>query len=238
MKKTNNFKFKQFEVIQNMAAMKIGTDAVLLGAWANISEATKVLDIGTGTGILSLQVAQKNQNAKITAIEIDREAHEEASINFINSPWKDRLICFNQSLDQFISDNQQTFDFIICNPPYYNNSYLPSDHQRALARHKDSLGYEELLFSCAHLLCIKGQAAFIIPYETEEKFISIASTKGLFPHIILHIKGNATAPIKRSLIQLSNVETILKITELTIEIERHVYTQAYIDIVKGFYLKM
>ncbi len=238
MKNHNIFKLKHFDIIQNLAAMKLGTDAILLGAWADASNSKSILDIGTGTGILALQLAQRYPTANISAIDIDKDAYQEAKLNFNNSPWKDRLICHHNTLEEYEKLGKK-HDFIICNPPYYDSSYKPQNIKRAQARHRDSLDYESLLSSTKKLLSNIGMAAFIIPNHTEDKFLDLANSYQLYPTHITNVKGNINAKTKRSLIQLSNIpnDIIIK-KELIIETKRHQFTEEYISLVKEFYLDM
>lgn len=235
------FRFKQFSVQQDKCAMKIGTDGVLLGAWAHPKNAFSILDIGSGTGIISLQMAQKSYAEVIDAIELDANAFEQTVENFEQSDWGDRLFCYHASLQEFSKEMQdEEYDFIISNPPFYNSTFKSEEvsEERALARHTESLSFDVLLNATANLLSKLGECAFIIPYEREEEFLALAHKVNLFPNRITRVKGSQEASIKRSLLQLSFKSTTPKISELIIEIERHIYTPAYIDIVKDFYLKM
>ncbi len=233
------FKFKQFEIQQDKTAMKIGTDGVLLGAWAEIKEdANSVLDIGTGTGLIALQIAQRSDCELIDALEIEPNAYEQAVSNFENSDWGDRLFCYHASLQEFTEEMDEKYDLILSNPPFYNSTFKELEKNRALARHTESLTFEELLQSTSKLLSDSGSCAFIIPFEEEEKFMETAKKNLLFPNRITHVKGNIKTPVKRSLLQLSFTENTPKINELSIEIERHRYTDTYINLVQEFYLNM
>lgn len=235
------FNFKQFTVHQDKCAMKIGTDGVLLGAWANPKNAFSILDIGSGSGIISLQMAQKTYAEVVDAIEIDADAFEQTVENFERSDWGDRLFCYHASLQEFTKEMEdEKYDFIISNPPFYNSTFKSGEisEKRAVARHTGSLSFDVLLSSTSNLLSEIGECAFIIPYGYEEEFLSIGKLVGLFPNKITRVKGTQDAPIKRSLLQLSFKNTQPEISELVIEIDRHVYTPEYIDLVKDFYVKM
>lgn len=233
------FQFKQFNIHQDKTAMKIGTDGVLLGAWVEIKDhVNSVLDIGTGTGLIALQIAQQSDCEVIDALEIEPNAHEQAVTNFENSAWGDRLFCYHASLHEFTKEMDEKYDLIISNPPFYNSTYKKLEKNRALARHSESLTFEELLQSTSKLLSNSGSCAFIIPFEEEKKFLETAKKNHLFPDRITHVKGNIKTPVKRSLLQLSFTQNTPEIEELSIEIERHKYTDAYINLVQDFYLKM
>jgi tRNA1Val (adenine37-N6)-methyltransferase len=233
------FQFKQFSIHQDKTAMKVGTDGVLLGAWAQInSEVFSVLDIGAGTGLIALMIAQKSNVEVIDAIELNDEAYEQTVENFEQSDWGDRLFCYHASLQEFAEEIEDTYDLIISNPPFYTATFKELSEDRAMARHTQSLSYTELLEGTSKLLSEQGSCAFIIPFEEEEKFIAIAKQNNLFPTRITRVKGTKKATIKRSLMQFSFIKTSTEITELIIEIERHQYTKEYIDLVQDFYLKM
>jgi tRNA1Val (adenine37-N6)-methyltransferase len=219
--------------------MKIGTDGVLLGAWTSVKhKPVSILDIGTGTGVLSLMLAQRSFADTIEAMEIDDDAFEQAAENFENSPWGDRLFCYHAGFIEFIEEVDDTYDLIISNPPFYSKDYKTEDSQRDLARFTDSLPFEHLLYGTAKLLSNSGKASFIIPFSEEDNFISLASKFELFPNRITHVKGTPTTKVKRSLLEFSFTKTDLDISELTIEINRHEYTEDYINLTKDFYLKM
>lgn len=233
------FKFKQFTVNQDRCAMKIGTDSVLLGAWTTVEHNPyNVLDIGAGTGILSLMIAQRSNAEQIEAIEIDDEAFEQCAENFENSPWSDRLFCFHASLLEYMEAVDEKFDLIICNPPFYSEDYKTKDKSRDLARFSDAMPLEHIIFAVINFLSDKGKFSVIIPHKEEENYIEEASLIGLFPNRILRVRGNEKSDLKRSLIEFSYSERPIKISELIIETERHQYTQDYINLTKDFYLKM
>lgn len=240
------FKFKQFSVNQDQCAMKIGTDGVLLGAWATIAHHPfSILDIGAGTGVLGLMLAQRSDAEMIDAIEIDDAAYEQCVDNFESSPWSDRLFCYHAALEEFAAETDDTYDLIICNPPFHLAT-LDSDvsasekmsKSRETARFQDAMPFEHLLESVATLLSEEGRFCVVIPYSEEEKFKSLAKTFSLFPQKIGRLRGTPSAEIKRSLIDFSFAETLPEISELIIETTRHNYTADYIHLTKDFYLKM
>ena len=233
------FQFKQFTIQQDKTAMKVGTDGVLLGAWAQLeSNLFSVLDIGAGTGLIALMLAQKSNAELIDAIELNNEAYEQAVENFENSDWGDRLFCYHASLQEFSKEIDDTYDLIISNPPFYTSTYKELPKERAMARHAETLTYIELLSSVAKLLSENGSCAFIIPFEEATNFISIAKGNNLCLNRITNVKGTENSKFKRSLVQFSFSEKPIVKTELIIEIERHNYTEEYTALTKGFYLKM
>lgn len=233
------FQFKQFNIQQDKCAMKIGTDGVLLGAWCPIdNNPFSVMDIGAGTGILSLMLAQRSNAQQIDAIEIDENAYEQCVENFEASPWSDRLFCFHAGLDEFVDEPEDEYDIIISNPPFYTENYKTDNEQRDLARFQDALPFEELIEAADVLLSENGIFAVILPFSEEDKFIALAKEVDLFPFKITRVKGTPTTEIKRSLLAFSRMEKAIAIDELVIETARHLYTKEYISLTKDFYLKM
>lgn len=215
--------------------MKIGTDGVLLGAWVNAENPKKILDIGTGTGLILLMLAQRFSQAKLTGIEIDENAFLEAQFNVSESIFKERCIVIHSSLQEFQSDEK--FDLIVSNPPFFELTHKEISSRNTARQHSD-LTFEQLLFHAEKLLNLDGKLAVIIPFESEEKFIKIAKNLKLFPQKITHVKGNENAQFKRSLMMFSRKNSEVEIDELVIEMSRNVYTQDYISLTKDFYLKM
>lgn len=234
------FKFKQFSVQQDKSAMKIGTDSVLLGAWCPIdNNPFSVLDIGAGTGILSLMLAQRSNADQIDALEIDEAAYEQCVENFETSTWSDRLFCYHAGLDEFIEEPEDEYDIIISNPPFYSENYKTQSTQRDLARFQDAMPFEELVEAADLLLSENGIFAVIIPYKEEERFIDLCAEFELFPVKITRVKGSFTTPIVRSLLAFKRFElSTLDADEIVVEINRHEYTDDYINLTKDFYLKM
>ncbi|QBN19017.1 tRNA1(Val) (adenine(37)-N6)-methyltransferase [Flavobacterium nackdongense] len=236
----SKFQFKQFSLEQDRTAMKIGTDGVLLGAWTPLeNNPFSILDIGTGTGIIALMLAQRSSAEQIDALEIDEEAYEEATDNFENSPWNDRLFCFHAGLDEFVEEPEDEYDLIVSNPPFYSEDYKSSNDQRDLARFQDAMPFEDLIEAAALLLSENGIFSVIIPFKEESTFLTLAKGQELFPIKITRVKGTPTSEIKRSLLAFGRNEiTNFPIDELIIETSRHIYTPEYIALTKDFYLKM
>ena len=234
------FQFKQFSIEQDRCAMKIGTDGVLLGAWAPVNHNPfSILDIGAGTGVIALMLAQRSNAQQIDALEIDEDAYEQATDNFENSPWSDRLFCFHAGLDEFVEEPEDEYDLIVSNPPFYTEDYKTDNDQRDLARFADAMPFEDLIVAADLLLSENGIFAAIIPFKEEENFLAIAKQYELYPIKITRVKGTPTTEIKRSLLAFSRNEIVdVAINELIIETERHIYTPEYIELTKDFYLKM
>ena len=235
------FNFKEFTVQQDKTAMKIGTDAVLLGAWCFADFPDTILDVGAGTGIISLQLAQRFDAETIDAVELDENAYEQTVENFEQSDWADRLYCYNASFQEFaneIAEEEENDDLIVSNPPFYTDEFESENESRNKARFTSSLSFQELIVGVAKILSRKGIFSVIIPFKEEENFIDVASKNKLFLNRVCRVKGNPTSKVKRSLLEFSFQESAIKKEQLTIEIKRHQYTEAYINLTKDFYLKM
>ena len=234
------FKFKQFAINQDRCAMKIGTDAVLLGAWCPIDNNPKsILDIGAGTGILALMLAQRTNADQIDALEIDEEAYEQCVENFEASAWADKLFCYHAGLDEFVDEPEDEYDLIISNPPFYSEDFKTENEQRDLARFQDAMPFEDLIEAADLLLSENGLFAVVIPYKEEERFIDLCAEYELYPVKATRVKGSYKTPIIRSLLAFKRYElSVLTADELVVEINRHEYTDDYINLTQDFYLKM
>lgn len=233
------FKFKQFSVHQDRCAMKIGTDSVILGAWTDLAHRPRsILDIGAGTGILALMLAQRSLADTIDAIEIEEGAYEQCVGNFEASPWADRLFCYHAGLDEFMEEFEDPYDLIISNPPFFTEAVASADASRDRARQNRSLPFEELLEGASALLSEQGLFSTVVPVKEETGFIRLAAAVGLYPNSILRVRGNPSAVLKRSFIAFRFEERAPVETEMTIELERHVHTREYIRLTQAFYLNM
>ena len=234
------FQFKKFSIEQDRCAMKIGTDSVLLGAWTPIdNHPYSILDIGAGTGILALMLAQRSSAEQIDALEIDEDAYEQATDNFENSPWNDRLFCYHAALDEFVEEPEDEYDLIVSNPPFYAENYSSGDEARDTARFSEALPFEELIEAADLLLSENGIFSVVIPNKEEERFVALAAESELYPLKITKAKGTPETEIKRSLLAFSRTKLeSVPIDELVIETSRHQYTPEYIQLTKDFYLKM
>ena len=231
------FQFKQFAVRQRDSAMKIGTDGVLLGAWSKIDpQATNVLDIGTGTGLIALMLAQRFPAILIDAIELNHAAAEEAKFNFSQSPWSTRLKCTAISLQDFSKNASVTFDHIICNPPFYQGAYEIKELARAQARNHTFLPLAALFAGMDQLLSYRGSCSMILPIEYKTMALQEAEKYSFYLDRFTTVRGIKTAPEKRALLAFSRVQKSLESTELTLEISRNQRTQAHQELVDSFYL--
>jgi tRNA1Val (adenine37-N6)-methyltransferase len=234
MERNNYFKFKKFIIIQEDSAMKVGVDSVLLGAWAGIQEAKTILDVGTGTGLLSLMMAQRSE-AKITAVEIDESACREALMNVHNSPWPDQIEVLHTTFQEFEKSTDQRFDCIVSNPPYFENCSRPVDINRKKARHNDELPFTDLIKGSMKLLQANGHLSVILPVNISEKFVKTADQSGLFLNRSTWIKHKPEKPYHRRLLEFSRNKTALDESILVIESNRE-YTDDYKNLTLEFYL--
>ena len=229
------FRFKQFTVYHDRCAMKVGIDGVLLGCWTNVAKASTVLDIGTGTGLIALMIAQRT-DAHIDSIDIDEGAFEQAIINVQASPWSSRLNVVLSSLQDFVSDKK--YDLIVSNPPYFVNSLKNPNEQRTTARHTDSLTHEELIDQCIPKLTEGGRICLILPIQEGLSCVEYAQTKGLCCNKLTKVFPKPAAEAKRLLIELSFRVTETHQESLIIETDRHVYSPEFSLLAKDYYLKL
>ncbi len=234
---SSSFAFKQFTIHQDLCAMKVGTDSVLLGAWVFPNGSQTILDIGTGTGVIALMLAQKTK-ATITAIDIDEMAVKQATQNVADSKFSNQISVQQFSFQDFARHATQPFDLIITNPPYFEQSLKSTDEQRSQARHADVLPFDELIDGVLKLLNPKGRFCLILPKLEAEKFRFLAEKKGLFLSKLLRVKSRIDKETeKRHLMQFEFKPT--EFSENTISIEeltRHSYTPEYIELTKEYYV--
>jgi len=229
------FKFKQFTINQDKTAMKVGTDGVLLGAWADISKAQYILDIGCGTGLLSLMCAQRNPIAQIDAVEIEPQAAEQAHQNFLDSSWADRINIYNTSIIKFFPNKK--YDSIICNPPYFSVNSKNCDEKRVMARHCASLTHFDLIEVVAHrFLNQNGKFHIILPTNELDNFMTLSNFKKLSPVNITYIKHTEKHTSKRVLLTLSFTDVSPIKNELILKDSKHNLTNNHINLVQNFYL--
>ena len=229
------FKFKQFTINQDKTAMKVGTDGVLLGAWADISNAKNILDIGCGTGLLSLMCAQRNSQAQIDAVEIELNAAQQAKQNFLNSPWSNRINLFNTSILNFLPDKK--YDAIICNPPYFAVNSKNCEQKRVMARHCETLTHLDLIKVVAdRLLSNNGKFHIILPTDELKNFIELSYLKKINPINITYVKHTLVHSSKRSLATFSFTDSSTLKNELILKNSDEKLTNDHINLLQTFYL--
>jgi tRNA1Val (adenine37-N6)-methyltransferase len=231
------FKFKQFTVKQDKTAMKVGIDSVLLGSWVAVNGSERnVLDIGSGTGLLALMMAQKIPDARIVACEIDENACEQARENISSSEWNEKITVINADIRAY-TQNSGKFDLIICNPPYFEKSLKSQNCGRNFARHNDWLPFPDLI-DCVHrLLCRTGRFALIVPEEKAATIIELAGDKKLFPARRLNVRSTESKPVNRVILELSYIFQAPEENTLIVRAE-NVYSTAYKSMTKDFYLPL
>jgi tRNA1Val (adenine37-N6)-methyltransferase len=232
------FKFKQFNIFQDKTAMKVGVDSVLLGAWAQPLSGKRILDIGTGTGLLALMIAQKS-DAAIIAIEIDKDSAIQASQNVKNSPWPGQVDVINLSFQEYIDTKPGKFDHVICNPPFFNSTLPAPDQRRAQARHDQSLSLEILFEGVYDILKDDGYFDIIYQYIRKKEVLDTAASYRLFPCRVLDIRGNEKKAHNRTIIRFSRARAEIEYGELAIRYyATNQYTKEYIGLVKDYYLNV
>lgn len=230
------FQFKQFTVHHDKCAMKVGTDGVLLGAWADVSKAERILDVGSGSGLIALMLVQRS-TADIHAIDIDKGAFAQSTENFERSSWATRLNAHHISFHDYAIKSNEVYDLIVSNPPYFKSETIPPKQQRALARHSLELDMEQLLSNSIKLLSANGRLCLILPSEQLDQLKELAKTNGLFLSRLTHVHPKPGKPPKRILVQLEKEESGLNEDVLVIEADaRHEYSMEFKELLKDFYL--
>lgn len=231
----STFHFKQFSVQNKKSAMKVNTDSVLLGAWAEIPEGAKIgLDIGSGTGILALMITQRNPKIEMTGIEIEKNAFEESKINFKNSPYSKSVKAVNLPLQEFTPN--QPIDLIISNPPYFINDLKNRDNNKSQARHTTSLTFMELIEFAKSNLSDKGLFSVILPKKESEIFLSLCRDKELHLTKIAFIKPNPSKIVNRVMMSYGHEKVVVKQQEFCVYESQGVYSQEHKKLTKDFYL--
>ncbi|MFI3287453.1 MAG: methyltransferase [Rikenellaceae bacterium] len=234
------FKFKQFAVHQGHCAMKVGTDGVILGAWASIeNNPVRILDVGTGTGLIALMLAQRAEGAEVDAVEIDKEAAREAYQNFEASPFHNRLQVFNADFQTFSKLRRVRYDLIVSNPPYFNGTYKSENAQRAAARHREALPFDDLIDGVLRVINRDGgRFVAIFPYIDAAVFIAKAASKGLYCNRILEVFPREGKSVKRFVGEFSLTQSAeAQIERLVVSGTDNLYTDDYKALTTNFYLR-
>jgi len=231
----DSFVFKQFIVKQNKCAMKVGTDSVMLGAWANLPYMGNALDIGAGTGIIAIMVAQRS-NTEVDAIEIERDAYSQAVENCGNCKWEERIKVHHSSFQNYVSGCVRKYDVIISNPPYFSNSLPASSEQRTKARHTNDLSFEELVDGIVLLMHKHGSFATILPLKEAEDLVEIAKARGLNLSRLTRIKTTPPKPEKRVMMEFTFSRDSFSENTIVIENDDRSFTPEYKELTREFYL--
>lgn len=235
---SNDFRFKRFAVVQQRSAMKVGTDGVLLGAWARLRTTDRrVLDVGTGTGVVALMAAQRTEGwgAEVVAVEIDSQSAEEAKANFGASPWAERLSLVQGAVQEF--ESSERFDHIVSNPPYFVDSLRSPDGARTMARHTDSLSFDQLAQSAERLLTDGGVLSVVLPADALADITLAAARVGLFLVRRCDVCSKPTSAPIRVLLEFGRKAEPTEQSRLTIYDGKGGYTAEYVALTRDFYLK-
>ncbi len=232
-----SFVFKKFTIFQHDSAHKVGTDAVLIGAWAQVEKAKSILDIGTGTGIIALMMAQKSQ-AHIDAIDIEQSSYKQACENVKHSSWQERINVHQISLQDYVKNCDKKFDIIITNPPYFVDSFKAPDEERSHARHNDTLSFVDLIEGVKKLLHPDGKFYIILPTKEAGDFKNMAEKKGLYLVKRMRVKTKLVNDTeKRHIMKFSFNKVLLQDQTMSIEKDvHHDYTEEYKLLTSDFYL--
>ena len=230
-----DFSCKQFTISQKNSALKLGTDAILLGALTNFKNPSNILDIGTGTGILALMMAQK-YTCPIHAIDIDLGAYTDANYNIAQSIWKDRISCEHISLEEFTNNYTQHFDGIICNPPFFTNSLLSEQSNKNIARHTISLSPLSLMNCVKKIITKTGKFSIIIPISEKDLFLEDALKMDFYITSEIEISPYYNSQSNRIILEFSQTWVPLKKQSISIRESQHVYSKEFKEITKDFYL--
>jgi len=223
------FHFKQFTIQQEHAAMKVGTDGVLLGTWASgPGPGSRVLDVGTGTGLIALMIAQRARYVAVDAVEIDPSSVSQAKENFQNSPWKERIHCIQSSFQDYSSQCKSRYNLIICNPPFFSDSSKTPSKEKNLARHDDSLSLEDIFRGSVSLMKKTAIISLILPIQKEAQAMELITEQKLYCNRLTRVKPAPGKSTKRVLMEFSYIKGKPIENELTIETEkRHMYSDKF-----------
>jgi len=231
------FRFKHFSIIDDLSAHKVGTDGTLLGAWVNLENAKYILDVGTGSGLIALMVAQRSSNKTvIEAVELSEIDCEQAKENVKQSPWPEKIKIHHTSLQGFLSTTK--FDCIISNPPFFNNSFKPPDQNRVAPRHTDTLSFEELIVHSKYLLTDEGKLNVILPYTEGLQFIELAKKHSFYLKRQWSFRTRNEKPIERWLLEFSMQSGTLETEEVLLYSKGEEWSEGYKKLTRDFYLKL
>ncbi|MCH7408782.1 methyltransferase [Belliella sp. DSM 111904] len=232
--KESGFRFKQFVVMQDQCGMKISTDAVLLGAIAGNEAHRKVLDIGSGTGVISLMLAQRLPQVLVDAVEIDEKAYGQALENFQESPFSERMKLHHVAIQDFCGENVSSYDLIVSNPPYYPDHLKSSNYQKNQAMHTDSLSFEDLVRSVDMMLHEDGEFWLILPPAQMDKFVQLAIEDRLYPHQCILVRDKAEKPVIRQIVSFCRNNQPIDESQIIIKNSSDEYSTKYSELLKEF----
>ena len=225
------FRFQKFEILQHKNVFRVGTDGVLLGALCKVENAQKILEVGTGTGLISLMLAQRNANAEITALDLNEDAVKLAQENFKNSPFSERLQFFHQDFKTF--ESQKEYDFVVCNPPFFEENNSVKD---ILARQQVELTFRNLIEKASKILSSEGIFSVIIPSESAQEFENLAEDFDLYLVRKVNIFGIENGVLKRNVLEFSKKKSALETLDFTIEKSPRKYSDQYLELTKEFHV--
>ncbi len=235
--RANGFTFKQFFVAHDRCAMKVGTDGVLLGAWAPVAGVRRVLDIGCGSGLIALMLAQRTDaSVAVDAVELDSDAAQQARENCTESPWADRLTVYQQDIRQFAEQSEKRYSLIVSNPPYFEAGSACASPQRAAARYTDTLDHQTLLSCAEQLVCEDGFFCVVLPADVGDRFLQMATARGWFLRYRTDIADNETRPPNRMLLALSPHAGEQFRDSMVIRGPDQRYSEAHCSLTRDFYL--
>lgn len=226
------FQFKHFHIHQANTALKVGTDSMILGSLCNWENPSHLLDIGTGTGVLALMCAQRFAFQSVTGLEISEEAFVDAQINAANNPFPPAISVIRQAVQEY--DPGTTFDAIISNPPFFENSSKNHDAQKSLARHTESLSFAELIAAISRLLSTEGKAWMILPHESQEHIMQLGLDHQLFVSDLIHLSGKPERPT-RIILAFTKQQAVVCESSLCIRNENGTYTEEYKELTREFH---
>ncbi|UWM46832.1 tRNA(1)(Val) (adenine(37)-N(6))-methyltransferase TrmN [Yersinia alsatica] len=231
------FTFKQFFVAHDRCAMKVGTDGVLLGAWAPVEKARKVLDIGCGSGLIALMIAQRSApEVEIDGVELEPEAAQQASSNAAQSPWAERVHIYAQDVHQFAESHPHQYDLIVSNPPYFAPAVACRDEARDTARYTGSLTHDALLNCAEKLITKEGIFCVVLPHDLGEELARLAVQQDWFVHCQVDIRDRPGKPLHRMLLTLSRQPAETQYQHLDLRQSEGVYSPEFCALISEFYL--